>query len=113
VDLPGLLLGAADRSVIYLDSNAAGYGWYADARPEEHDEFTRTAAKSFRAPSTSPAAGRMDLLTVLTHELGHLLGLEDLDPVQAADDIMAGVLQPGVRRLPWPAAVDAVFFGQG
>jgi hypothetical protein len=40
----------------------------------------------------------MDLLTVLTHELGHVLGLSDLDGQQTPDRIMAGTLQPGQRR---------------
>jgi hypothetical protein len=42
----------------------------------------------------------MDLLTVLAHELGHLLGREDLDPVTQAHDLMAATLGVGMRRLP-------------
>jgi len=40
----------------------------------------------------------MELLTVVMHELGHVLGFEDQSPSSAGDSIMAGVLTPGVRR---------------
>jgi len=40
----------------------------------------------------------MDLLTVLTHEMGHVLGLSDLDGQATPDSLMAGTLQPGQRR---------------
>ncbi|MEI7702629.1 MAG: hypothetical protein WCK86_22735, partial [Planctomycetia bacterium] len=42
--------------------------------------------------------GTMDLLTVLTHEMGHVLGLSDLDGQSTPDSLMAGTLQPGQRR---------------
>jgi hypothetical protein len=45
----------------------------------------------------------MDLLTAVMHELGHALGLVDLD---GPDDLMAGVLRPGSRYLPTAADVD-------
>jgi matrixin len=75
-DLGGLALGADFGSSILIDSNAAGWGW-----------------------STSPTgadAGRMDLLTVVTHELGHALGFDH----DAGNDVMAPTLQAGVRELP-------------
>jgi len=37
-------------------------------------------------------------LTVLTHEMGHVLGLSDLDGQATPDRMMAGTLQPGQRR---------------
>jgi hypothetical protein len=39
------------------------------------------------------------------HELGHVLGLPDLD---AEDELMGGVLQPGTRHLPTAGQVDSV-----
>jgi hypothetical protein len=42
----------------------------------------------------------MDLLTVVAHELGHVLGLDDLYGAEHADDLMSAMLPPGVRRLP-------------
>jgi hypothetical protein len=45
---------------------------------------------------------RIDLLTAVAHELGHLLGFEDLD---SADELMSDVLSLGERH----SAIDAVF----
>jgi len=97
-DLPGRYLGWATRDRIVLDIDAAGYGWYvADARGEVSDEFEISNLES-----------QMDLLTAVMHEMGHVLGLADLD---GEDDLMAGVLQPGTRRLPALADVDQVLAG--
>ena len=49
------------------------------------------------ALETSPAFGRMDLLTVVMHELGHVLGFKDLDP--NVQNLMSGTLDAGERRL--------------
>jgi hypothetical protein len=53
-----------------------------------------------RAIDASPADGRMDLLTVVMHELGHVLGLEDLEQEQSDHELMAEALDAGIRRLP-------------
>jgi hypothetical protein len=39
----------------------------------------------------------MDLLTVVMHEMGHVLGFEDSDPNAGA--LMSGTLDAGTRRL--------------
>src|SRR5262249_42471619 len=52
------------------------------------------------ATTSGPAFGRMDLLTVVMHELGHTFGLEDLPAARDAHDLMATNLVPGERRLP-------------
>jgi hypothetical protein len=79
-DLPGAYLGLAYPDLVLIDSDAAGHGWSVGA--------------------SDPA--RMDLLTAVAHELGHVLGLED----QGADgaSLMAGELSAGVVK-----AVDQVF----
>jgi hypothetical protein len=53
----------------------------------------------------------MDLLTVVTHELGHILGLADVSATFLPDDLMDTTLPTGTRRLPTPTDVDAVFAG--
>jgi hypothetical protein len=90
-DLAPAYLGAAGigSSTIYLSADAAGYGWSLD-------------------PAAPPAPGREDLLTVVMHEMGHTLGLNDLDPSQSPADLMTETLPTGVRRLPSAADVDAV-----
>jgi hypothetical protein len=96
--LPAGVLGLtqpwADRVLISPD--AAAYGWFADATPRGDPTL---------APG-SAAAGRMDLLTVVLHEMGHLAGRPDRDGDPAGGDLMAEALAPGVRRT---QALDAVF----
>jgi O-glycosyl hydrolase len=93
LDLPGTTLGLASGTMIYLDANAAGRGWFVDPTPWEDSEFAPGVADS-------PAAGRVDLLTVLAHEMGHILGRDDdheTDP--KTGNVMADVLPLGVRRI--------------
>lgn len=47
------------------------------------------------------------MLTVVTHELGHVLGFASIDPAIVADDWMTATLATGVRRLPDPLTPDA------
>ena len=95
--LPTGYLGttAIGGSIVYLSADAAGYGWSV------HLTF-----------STSPAADHEDLLTVLMHELGHTLGLSDLNPASSSNDLMAETLATGVRRLPSAQDITAVLAGQ-
>ena len=81
-DLPAGTLGWAYGNTIALDLNANGAGWYMDR--------------------AAPASGQFDLLTVVTHEIGHLLGYgHSLDTL----DVMAATLPAGTRRLPGVAPV--------
>jgi hypothetical protein len=91
--------------VVALDATAAGYGWYLGAAPADDSAFALAVAPGeLRAAPDSPAFGHMDLLTVVEHELGHVLGLSDLDPVAQPHDVLTVTLAPGTRRFPTPLA---------
>ncbi len=106
-DLPGNQLGLATDGQIYLDLNAAGQGWFVDLTPADDAEFTTATAQGWLAADQTSAALGVDLLTVLTHELGHILGLGDQDVDTL--DIMYESLTAGNRRSPDAAAVDRLF----
>jgi len=108
-DLPGSLLGLARLDTIYLDVDAAGRGWFVDATPGADEEFQPTDLPGSLAAVDANAVDRIDLLSVVSHELGHLFGLDDLD---ADEGLMSGTLQEGLRRLPDVAEIDA-YFAQG
>src|SRR5439155_20262196 len=88
-------------SVVELDATAAGYGWFVGSTLAGDTAFeSLVAPRELWAVPGSPAFGRMDLLTVVEHELGHVLGLDDLDPQAVPHDLLTTTLAPGVRRLP-------------
>ena len=85
VDLPGLELAAYDNGRIFIDVDAAGHGWFIDRTPGDDREYTG-GGEVLVAPHGA-ASGRMDLLSVLEHELGHAAGLDHAD-----DGVMAQTL---------------------
>jgi uncharacterized delta-60 repeat protein len=99
-DLGGTTLGLASGNTIYLDDNAANYGWFVDPTPGDDIEFT--------TPGNQGEKHRMDLLTVLEHEFGHLLGLG-----HSTSGVMQDSLATGVRRMPSDAATVDHFFAAG
>jgi hypothetical protein len=63
--------------------------------------FTQAVTgNEMQAVQTSPAFGHADLLTVVTHELGHVLGFDSINPSLLGHDWMTATLGLGVRRYP-------------
>ena len=95
-DLPGGTLAEEQGNLIRLDNDAAGHGWFVDSTPASDEEFASSAVSPQLQAVDPRAVDRIDLLTVVEHELGHAAGLPDLDAL--VDDVMSGVLGVGVRR---------------
>jgi len=111
-DLEGATLGlkVSSRTVL-LDDDAAGFGWFVDRTPRSDEEFDVSLEPT---EEDSRAFGKMDLLTVVMHEMGHLLGFGDVEAEVASGSLMADTLAVGLRRVPdagEAAARDAVFAG--
>ena len=75
-DLPDGALGEARGQTIYLDATAAGHGWFVDATADSSEFGIALDAERLVADTGSEAYGQIDLLTVLVHEVGHVLGFD-------------------------------------
>jgi hypothetical protein len=102
-DLAGNTVGVQTAGHIVVDADAAGHGWFIDPTPSDNSEFAHAANAAgtdlFTDPSNA-AAGHLDLLTTVSHEMGHVLGLPDLTSTQDINDLMYIDLVDGERRLP-------------
>jgi hypothetical protein len=92
---------AGYAGAILIDATASGIGWFIDDNSSAgNGAFPIVAGPAeFDAAPASPASGRIDLLTVVSHELGHILGLPDLVNDHSGA-LMDEILEPGVRRFP-------------
>ena len=96
-DLPEGYLGLTVGNRIYLDQDAAGYGWFVDPTPTLDEEFARLGGSNQLTAIDPRAVDRIDLLSVVEHELGHIAGLDDADA--SSGSIMGAELGTGVRRI--------------
>jgi hypothetical protein len=96
-DLAEGVLGETSGNTIQIDRDASGYGWFVDETPGEDGEYTgsSTGGALMAAKNNAAASNRVDLLTTVMHELGHVLGYAD----DQAGDWMNGSLSLGMRRL--------------
>ncbi|MBR1266842.1 cadherin domain-containing protein [Bradyrhizobium sp. AUGA SZCCT0222] len=102
-DLAGNAVGLHTGGDILIDANAAGHGWFVDSTPSDSFEFTHAenaGGTDLSADPSSAAAGHIDLLTAVMHEMGHELGLSDLTAAADAHNLMYSNLVDGERRLP-------------
>jgi hypothetical protein len=106
-DLPSGALAQESAGQIVIDRTAAGYGWFVDSAPSEDQEFVADTSDAQLHAIDPRAVDQMDLMTVVEHELGSVLGLKDLN--SSSTDLMSGQLAVGVRRVPTTADVDAIF----
>jgi hypothetical protein len=110
--LTDLRLGETDGTIVRVDRRAGGKEWFVDAAVGSDAPFATVAASTRRHASVrGAAAGRVDLLTALMHEMGHALGLDDSYAADDRDSIMYGWLTPGERRLPATGQAGAVLPG--
>ncbi len=103
VDLPNQQLGATWSTGIAIDADAAGHGWNVGSGAGKSNS-TQTASRLARRASVNEQ--RMDLLSVVLHEFGHMLGLDDAPSNHAG--VMAESLAPGLRWMPTAADVDEI-----
>jgi hypothetical protein len=99
-DLGGLTLGESNAGTIVVDDNAAGWRWFVDTTPGDDAEYAGDGTVLTASDPYGEAGTRMDLLTVVMHELGHQVGLEDTFATGATDELMYGMVSAGQRRLP-------------
>jgi hypothetical protein len=83
---------------IWLDANAAGWGWFLDPTPSIDSAFT--------TPGNQDEQNRKDLLTVLEHEIGYRMGDNALN-----GGLMDSTLLPGSPET--PTEVLDQLFGPG
>jgi hypothetical protein len=97
-DLPNGVLGQEiNLGRVVLDDNGAGWGWFVDPTPGDDREFNAVHSSTEAAATSGDAAAGMDLLTVVMHEIGHAIGLDDAEnPGRLMDD----AVDLGTRRVP-------------
>jgi len=109
-DLDDLQIGYTLENIITIDINAAGHGWFVDSTPDQDEEFHQYSKSNVSglAYVNSEAFNHMDLLTVVSHEIGHILGFTHGD-----GELMNDTLDAGVRIVPAANTVKPVSGSNG
>jgi hypothetical protein len=80
---------------IQLDAGGMGWGWFKDATPADDAEFDAASGTPLlTAKADGSAEEVIDALTVIMHEMGHVLGVDHL---ASADALMNSTLDTGER----------------
>lgn len=104
-DLPGDAVSQTEGTVITLDINAAGRGWFVDATPRKDEEFAGGVSQ-MSARDAELANGRIDLMSVLAREMAHVLDGE-LDRGDGQATLTTSMRQLPEAALPPPNRMDA------
>jgi large repetitive protein len=105
-DPPTGCLYRAVGNTMVINRNQTGYGWFVDSTPTTNGEFAAVQGSQQLNAVSPDAMNRMDLLTVVEHELGHVARLDDLAADQTS--LMGGYLAAGRRRLIGETELDAL-----
>lgn len=62
---------------ILFDDNGNGFGWYIDKTPETDEEYFHYNQSNILLAFSGGAMSKVDLLSIVMHEMGHALGLDD------------------------------------
>ena len=107
-NLPSGMLGETTGAQIVIDRSAQGWGWFVDPTPGDNTEFSVPLSPvAMLAGPNSPAAGKMDLLSTVLHELGNAMGFAET----TANDVTGITLSAGLRRLPGPELAGTALTG--
>jgi len=93
------VVGLAGNGVITIDNDGFGHGWFLDDTPFDDAEFDLYIGGSESQASGGAASGKVDLLTVLMHELAHIAGAEDVDSELRPHNLMTATIGTSTRRL--------------
>ncbi|QPF84676.1 cadherin domain-containing protein [Bradyrhizobium genosp. L] len=108
-DITSGWLGQSTAGHVTIDVNADGHGWFVDPTPSDNSEFAHAAsATDLITDPTTDAAGHIDLLTTVMHEMGEQLGLQDTFAPSDQGSLMYAFLGTGERVLPDAADVAAI-----
>jgi hypothetical protein len=100
-------LGQSTPGHVTIDASADGHGWFVDPTPQDNSEFAhQVSATNLATDPTTDAAGHIDLLSTVMHEMGEQLGLSDVFAPSAQGSLMFAFLADGERVL--PSSTDAV-----